>query len=201
MGCGSSGADQGPTLNMESQQRNATNNAVKQIQSSFSGFTPNFYQGIAQAYQNQAWPQLAQQQRQAQNQVGFTMANQGLLKSSQNQQANQAIQDQSNVAKTQIAQQGQGLVQQQQQQVANQEGNLIGMAQTANNPGQLAATAGATASSLQAPSTFAPIGQFFNSILSQYAGGQQQNLGNSLLTGLQSLYTNPLSFASGGVGQ
>ena len=193
MGCGG-GADQGPLLNQQNAQKNALNAATGRIQDAFSGFTPNFYQGVAQAYQNQALPQLQQQYRNNSTQFGFKMADQGLGKSSQATQGYNSLADANNQAKTQIAQQGQQQAQNLQQQVSGQESNLMGMAQSASNPGQMATQAQATAAGITAPSTFAPIGQLLSQWTSMYLGGQQQQLGNNMSNALSQMYLmNPYS--------
>lgn len=191
MGCGS-GADQGPLISQQNQQRVNLNAAVGNIKNAFSGFTPNWYQGIAKAYQDYALPQLQQQYRSNADQFGFKMSNQGLQRSTQNQAGQQALQQGFDQGKTQIAQQGQGLVQQEQQQVQNQEANLLNMAQTATSPGQVALMAQGQAANIQTPSVFQPIGQFLGSFASQFLGGQQQQLGNQL-NSLLSNYFNPIS--------
>lgn len=180
MGCGSGGADLGPTENQQGVQRRSENIAVNQIRNAFSGFTPNFYQGIANAYQNYANPQLQQQYRNATNQYGFQLANQGLQKSSQAQQGYGTLSDANNAGKTQIAQTGQGLVQNMQNQVANQQANLIGMAQNAAQPGQMVTQAQGVAANMTAPSSFAPIGQAFSQALGTLGGIGSQYLGNQL---------------------
>ena len=198
MGCGSSGENSGVLLQQQGQQNKAINTSIGQIQNAFSGFTPNFYNNYAQSYVNSQMPSLQQQYNNNSQQLGFKYANQGLGKSTQQQQGFGALQDANNSAKTQIAQQGQQAVQQLQQQVAGQEGNLIGMAETANQPGQLGVNAQAQAASLQAPSTFAPIGNMFSQFASQYLGSQQQNLGNSLLQSLNNMALAPQGFGAYG---
>jgi hypothetical protein len=198
MGC-NSGADQGPLLNRQAAQNQRTNAAVTGVQNAFSGFTPNFYQGIANAYQNYAYPQLQQQQRTATNNFGFQMADQGLQRSTQAQQGYQTIQDQANRAKTAVAQQGQQLVNQQKQQVAGQENNLISMAQAANNPGQMAIQAQATAAGLTAPSPLTPLMNYFSNPTGAQPSDPQQQQFQQQLQGLLSYYnTNQLGSGYGG---
>ncbi len=197
MGCGSGGTDLGPTENQQGVQRRSENIAVNQIRNAFSGFTPNFYQGIANAYQNYANPQLQQQYRNATNQYGFQLANQGLQKSSQAQQGYGTLSDANNAGKTQIAQTGQGLVQNMQNQVANQEANLIGMAQSAAQPGQLVTQAQGVAANTSAPSSFAPIGQAFTQALGTLSGVGNQYLGNQLQQALIP-FMNPYGSSGGG---
>lgn len=197
MGCGGGNSSAG-LLRSQQLSNEATNQAVGNIQNAFSGYTPNFYQGYAKAYQNSAVPQLQQQEHQASNQLGFKLSNQGLQKSSQAQQGYGALQDSYNQGLTQISNQGQQAAQGLQQQVANNEANLIGMAQSSTQPGTYIPQAQAAATSYGAPSTFAPIGQFFNNFANQYLGQSQAGLGNSLNTSLQSLFNNPYNFSTSG---
>lgn len=197
MSCGGSSGESANTLaNQQYLQNRAINASVGQIKDAFAGFTPNFYNNYAQSYVNSQLPGLQQQFNQNQKQLGFKLANQGLMKSSQSTQANSALQDANNAAKTQIGAQGQQAVQNLQQQVANQEGNLIGMAQTANQPGQLGIGAQAMATSLQGPSTFAPIGNMFTNWANQYLGYQNQNTGNSILSALNNLALSPSGYGA-----
>lgn len=196
MGCGSSGTDMGPLYNAQGVANRNENIAVSQIKNAFAGYTPNWAQGIAQAYQNQAIPQLQQQYKTNANQFGFNMADQGLQKSTQNQQGQQALQQNYQQGLTNIAQQGQAAAQNLQQQAASQENNLIGMAQTATQPGQLVPQAAATAAQYQTPSVFQPIGNAFSSFAGQYLGGQQAATGNQL-SSLLTNYFNPINNPSG----
>ena len=82
-------------------------------------------------------PQLQQQYKGMSDQLGFKLANQGLQKSSQAQGQYGSLSDTMKNAQTQIGQQGQQYANQMQSNVANQEGNLFNLAQSATNPGEM----------------------------------------------------------------
>lgn len=170
------------------QQQATTNQSVAGINQAFSGFTPQFYQGVDTAYQNWATPQLQQQAQTAQNQTGFKLASQGLGNSSQAQQSYDALGQANTQAQQQIAQSGLQQSQQLQQQVGQQQANLIGQAQTATDPSAMSQSALATAGSFGAPSSFAPLGQLFNTYGNNFLGGQQAQTYNAALA---SLSNNP----------
>ena len=191
MGCGASNAgDQAATA--QAQQEANTNAAVSQINTAFTGFNPAFYAKAGQAYTNYALPQLQQQYQTNANNLGFKLADQGLGKSSQGQQMNNAL-TQANTQNTQqLAQNALGQEQTLQQQVGTEQSNLIGQAQTASDPSAIGQQAMVNASSLSAPSTFQPIGNMFSNFSTQYLANQNASTYNP--------YTNLLLASSAGNG-
>ncbi|MDE2097297.1 MAG: hypothetical protein KGL39_08650 [Patescibacteria group bacterium] len=193
MGCGSTNAAAGIQAQQQQQQA-LTDQSVQSINSAFSKFNPSFYQGVQNAYTNWALPQVQQQYQTNQQQLGAKLANQGILNSSAANQAKNALsgamtQAQNTVANSAV-QQGNQL----QQQVAQEQANLIGQAQSATNPSSLGTQAASVAASIQAPSTFSALGNMFQNFGTQYLGGQTGNSYSSILNYLSGL-TNPTVYS------
>ena len=177
MSCGSNPND---ALNKQNAQTlNAQNKAIGQINSAFSGFSPDFFQGVAKAYQNYQTPALMQQYNTNSNNLKFKLANQGLSDSTQARTGFGALNDAMAQGQAQIGQKGQEQAQQLQQQIGQEQSNLVGQASASQNPGAIASSALGVANNFKAPSTFAPIGSFFSDFAQNYFGGQQANTYNN----------------------
>lgn len=190
MACGSSSAGEAAAAQMEKQQK-WTDQATQGINQAFSGFTPQFYKGIGQAYQNFAMPQLQQQYSNIANNLGFKMANQGLLNSSVNQNAQNQLAHTMSQAQTQLGNQAVGQENQLRSQVNQQQSNLLGQAASTNAPGNLINSALSQAQTAQAPSTFQPIGQMFNTFAQDYLGAQNANMYNQFANQYLNTLNNP----------
>jgi len=177
MGCGSSNA--GNLMRQQQQQQQAlTEQSVNQINQAFGGFNPQFYKGISNAYLAYALPQLWNQYSGMRNQLGYNLANQGILNSTAAQQGQQQLgqamaSGQANIG-SQAVQQAQNL----QQQVAQQKANLMAQAQSATSPSSIGQQATAMAGSLSGPSYFAPIGNMFSGLGQLFAAQQAANTYN-----------------------
>lgn len=186
MSCGSNPS--GGISAQNQRQQNLTNQSVSAINSAFGGFTPQFFGNRIQAYENYALPQLAQQYRQNQQGLNYALGNRGLLSSSDALRGNQVLQQANTLGTQQIGNQAISQAQGLQQQIAGQQANLIGQAQTATSPTALGQQALTTAAGFNQPSTFAPIGNLFNTFDNQYLANQTQNT--------FSPYQNPFLYAS-----
>lgn len=197
MGCGgnSSGADQ--LRAQQQQQQQWTNQAVGNINQAFSGFTPQFYQGIGNQYMNWALPQLTNQYQQTGQQLGAKLANQGISKSSGAQNAWNQLQNTNSLNQQQIASQAQQQSNQLRQQVGQEQANLIGQAQTATNPQAIGQQATEAALSFGAPSAFQPLGNMFGNFANLYLANNLANTYNPALLGLYNQQSNP-SYGFGG---
>jgi hypothetical protein len=196
MACGAGDAGSQLAKQQAEQQRN-TDTSVARINTAFQGFNPAFYQGIANAYQNATLPQLGRQFQQTQNQVGFKLANQGLGNSSQAQDLYNKLNLANNQGLQQVAGNAQQQSQQMQQQIGQQKAQLIGQAQTANNPTAINQQALSAASGFTAPSSFQPLGNMFGNFAQLYLGNQLANTYNPYTQAL-GYNQNPLGFSTGG---
>jgi len=195
MGCGSKDTSGTQMRQQQQQQQQQIQTGLGQINNAFSGFTPQFYQGVQDAYMNYATPQLYQQYQPILGQTNAKLANQGLLGSSSDQYLHQQLGQQMGQAQTQISNQA---VQQSgdlQQQVGQEKSNLIGQLETASQPADVAQQATGIASQFTAPSTFAPIGQMLSQFGQMFLGGQQSNMYNQFANQYLSAFNNPGIYA------
>ena len=200
MQLGPDGDAGGAVAKQQQQQQDWTNQATKGIDKAFSGFTPQFYKGIGQAYQNYALPQLQNQFMTNSNNLGFKMAGQGLQKSSVNDKAQNALADTMSQAERQIGNQAVGQENTLRSTITNQQASLYNQANITNNPNALSQQAIATASAASAPSTFQPIGQMFNTFASDYLGQQQNAMYNQFTNSYLNTLNNPGLYANLGNG-
>lgn len=159
-------------------QQQQIRQATDQINKSFAGFNPQFYNQRAQAYENWALPQYQQQFQNTKDQTGFQLASQGLNDSSQATQIGEKLGQAAGTAQQNIAQTGIQGAQSLQQQVEQERQSLIGQANAASDPLSVANSAIGTAASFTAPSAFAPVGQFFQNFANTYLAGSLNNLYN-----------------------
>ena len=184
MGLFGGGSDAAQQARAQQQAQQAQiGQATNQINSAFSGFTPQFFQGRTQAYENYANPQLMQQYQDTGQQLLGKLTNQGLLNSSAAMQEKGALQGQLGVQQQGIANQGIQGSQQLQQQVANEQNQLVGQANAATDPLSVAQGALGTAASYAAPSVFQPLGNLFQNFANTYLGSQLANTYNPNLYG------------------
>jgi hypothetical protein len=183
----------------QQQQQQALAQGSAGITKAFSGFTPAFYQGREQAYENYALPQLGQQYRETYNQLNSGLADQGIIKGSAAGQLNQALQETNAQQEEQIANTAQTQAQNLQQTVAGQESELYGELQESLNPTATTQNAVNLAAQTAAPSVFAPLGQAFTGFANQYLAKNASNTYNPITA---SYLYNPfyLSGATAGSG-
>jgi hypothetical protein len=178
MGCGSSSTGNA-VAQQEAQQKAITEQSVGAINNAFSGFTPAFYQQAATNYNNWALPQLQTQYQTANNQLGYKMADQGIMNGTAKNTAQNALsasmsQNQSNIANAAVDQENSL-----KSTVGTEKANLMSQAQTASDPAAMASSAAAMASTTTAPSSFASLGSMFSSFGNQYLASQSANANNA----------------------
>jgi hypothetical protein len=181
-------------------QSNLTNQSDQLITQAFSGFNPQYYQGIQNSYMNYALPQLQQQYQTANNQLGYKLAGQGITNGSAAQQAQNALGQSMNQNETQLGNQAVQAGQTQQQAVQGQENNLFSQAQTASDPGALAQQAIGEAGSISTPSVFAPLGQLFTTFGTDWLGNQLNSNYNTFANQYLNTISNPAIYGGGSNG-
>ena len=198
MGCGSSTAGSDMRAQQQAQQKNI-NQGLTQINQAFQGFNPDFYKGIQNAYSNFAMPQLYSQYQPMANQLGYKLANQGLMGSSTDAYLHNQLGQQMGLAQQTIGNQGIQESRNLQQQVGNEKANLINQLQTSADPQSIAMQATGAASQFNAPSAFAPIGNLLNQFGQLYLGSQAANTYNQFANQYLSGYNNPAIYSSGAI--
>jgi hypothetical protein len=161
------------------QQQGAITQGLGQLNQTFSGFTPQFYQQRAQDYTNFAMPQLNQQYQQNQQGLQSNLANQGILNSSAAQSLSSQLGGQYRLGQQNILNQGQQQAQQLQSNVANTQAQLTNQLTQSANPSSVAGAAVNAASQYSAPSAFAPIGNLFSQWGNIYAANSLSNNGTT----------------------
>ena len=152
----------------EQQRQQAIKQGTSSINQAFGGFTPSFYQQRAQAYEDFAMPQLAQQYLTNRNQVGFNLANRGMLASGAANKQWSDLARSMGQAKQQIADTAIGQSEQLQQGVEQQRQTLLNQLYQSADPAGAGAGAIQAAASYYQPSTFAPLGNMFSNFANQY---------------------------------
>jgi hypothetical protein len=198
MGCGHHSNPADAIRQQQMQQQAATDAAVQGINKAFQPFDKSYYDKISQSYLNYALPQLADQMRQSQQQLGYRFGRGGLLDSSVAQKGKAELGKEAAAGQSQIAGAAQQQANQFQQQIENQRANLIGQAQQASSPGTLSQQAQQIALGTQAPSTFAPLGNMFSQLGNMYLANQMNNQYNQYANQYLNALNNPALNTGGG---
>lgn len=177
-GGGSTAGDQAQA-NYEKQQADIQK-GLTDINNTFSGFTPQFYNQRAQDYVTYAAPQLQQQFQQNQQGLNYNLGQQGLLRSSAGQNLNAKLGEQYRLGQQNIQNEGTQQAQALQQQVANTRGQLIGQLTASANPSSVAGQSINAASQYSAPSAFAPVGNLFSQWGNIYAANSLAGAGSGV---------------------
>lgn len=170
---GGSGPDYaGLAAKAEKNRQAAITKGTAAINAAYAPFDQNFYNQRQQAYVDYAMPQIANQYRTAQNQIGFGLANRGLTQSGA---ANQQWSDlaRTNIqARQQASDTGRSQAQQLQQAISQSQNNLLNQLYQAADPAQAQSGAIATAAQFSQPSVFTPVANTFTNLLNNYYASQ-----------------------------
>ncbi|MGB7101549.1 MAG: hypothetical protein WBD95_22625 [Xanthobacteraceae bacterium] len=156
------------------EQQNATTNAniatgQNAIDNAFATFTPQYYQGVTQAYENAENPQLTNQFDIAKDQLTAQLAGAGTLNGSVGNNAEALLQQDYAENEAQIASQAQDASNQLESTVSNDETNLTALNNSGNNPGATATTAQADAGAIVAPQAYPTLSNVFGAALTPTA--------------------------------
>lgn len=135
------------------------------VNSAFSQFNPGYFQNYQNAYTNYYTPQIADQYHTAKDQLTAALSGAGTLESTVGADALANLAKRSTDQTAQIAQQGAAASQSLQGQVASQKSGLMSQANASTDPSQIASNAQAATTALQAPTSFAPLGNVFSDLL------------------------------------
>lgn len=151
------------------------------------GFGDNFYKQRTQDYINYAMPQLADQARQAQKNLTFRLADQGLTQSGAADTLNTSLLNEINRQAAGVASTGVQQAQDLQKQIEQQRSNLISQLETSADPGSATSQALSTAAGFSAPSVYQPIGSLFSNWANTYLASQVPTTNPSLFPYLYGL--------------
>lgn len=154
---------QADALNTTAVDNTAADQAA--VNSAFSQFDPSYFQNYQNAYTNYYQPQIQDQYHTAKDQLTAALSGAGTLESTVGADALANLARRSTDQTAQIAAQGAAASQSLQQNVAQQRASLLGQANASTDPSQIASNAQAATTALQAPTTFAPLGNVFSDLL------------------------------------
>lgn len=161
---------------------------MTKIGSAFSGFTPQFYQGVQDDYMKQALPQLGQQFRQQQRSTTFGLADRGLLNSGSALRQNSLLNTENATQERNLANQGLAQANQVQTNVEQNRSQLVNQLIASKNPDVVASQALSSTAALRSPQSYQPIGDLFSNFANIYAAKQlntaYQPVGQPIATGI-----------------
>lgn len=159
-GGGDGGAGAARAEEAARQQRIKTGTAA--IDSTFSSFTPEFFEQRAQDYTNAAMPTLTQEHNRTKNSLGYALAERGLLNSSTRDQRENSLEAELNKQKRIIGDTGLGQANDLRQKVESSRNEIYSQLLASADPAQASAAALRQSSALSSPSPVGSIGNFFN---------------------------------------
>ncbi len=165
----------GMAASQERQRQAAINQGMGSINQAFQGYTPEFYNQRAKAYEQYAMPQLSQQYQNAYQQTMYGLMNRGLQGSSSQTKAMSDLARVYGQAQQTISDTGRSQAQQLQQQVENARNTAISQLYQSADPAGAAQMATQSAAQYSAPSAYAPLSNMFSSIVNQYLANQIMN--------------------------
>src|ERR1051326_4171820 len=172
-GGGDDYADQ--AARQENVRKKKITQGTQAINQAFAGFTPEFYDARAKAYENFALPQLAKQYNDTASQVGFNLENRGLQKSGAGEKSWLDLADTMSTAKQGIVDTGISQAQNLENQVQASKSSELQNLYTSADPSGAAAGATAAAASFATPSVFPALANQFNNLLTTYYTSQLIN--------------------------
>lgn len=137
-----------------------------------SGFNDQFYNNRSQQFQDFALPQLARQYKQQQDQLTFGQANHGITQSNTAQRQNAGLAGEMAIQRQGVADQGLTLANQTRTDVENQRQQLVAQLNASADPFSTSQLAIGSASRLNMPQSFAPLGNMFSSWANIYGNNQ-----------------------------
>lgn len=177
----------------EADRRAGIEQGQQNISQAFKGFDPAFYDARKQAYLNYATPQLATQTQSTGKALTFQLARQGLLHSGAAEQQARALQRSTLQAQQGVSDEASNQANQLRQSVEQERSRLTNQLVNSADPNIASQQSLASASNLHLPSTFAPIGDAFQSFA-------QQNINRNLAQIYQQPYGGSPAPGSGGSG-
>lgn len=164
---------------LQQQQQAALTQGGASINKTFNNkFTPQYYAGVTQNYEQQQLPEVFSDYRTTGQNLNYKLADQGLSKSSVSQNLGSSLNSQLAQGEQQVVNNAIGQSQNLQTQVAGEESQLYGQLQSSQNPTLAAQSAANLAAQTGAPSVFAPIGNLFSNWSNLYLANQTSNTAN-----------------------
>lgn len=177
MGCG--GNDNGDEQRQLEAERQARVEAGRQkIDEAFAGFDDAFYDQRAQEYADYAVPQLTKQYDRTRKNLTYSLARAGLLNSGTEAAKGGALDEELGQKYREVVDAGQGQANQLRRDIEGQRSNLTAQLQASADPGSAANLAVRTAQAYEKPTSFEPIGNFFETWTRNYLANETARLYN-----------------------
>lgn len=156
----------------EAKRQERIKQGMGEIEKSFSGFTPEFYQKTARGYTEYALPELEDQFKEAADQLKFGLARKfGTTQSSFAAKKQAELQKRYAEQSTNLAKRAQDYASQAQADVERERGALTSQLQSTADPASAAQMAVKQSELLQAPRNYEPLGDLFTDITADFAQG------------------------------
>lgn len=139
---------------------------------SSTGFNDDFYNQRKQAQLDVQLPQMGQQFQQTQKGLAYQLANKGLLRSSTATNLGQSLKNEFGFQKQNLDQAAQQSSNQLRSSVEGQRQQIVGQLEASADPAAALSLATGAATSLNAPSTFAPLANLFSNWQNLYLANQ-----------------------------
>ena len=152
----------------ENERQERIRQGTADVNTTFAGFTPTFYDDRAKAYTNFALPQLAGQYQTTRNQLLQNLASRGLLKSSSASKQGSTLEKTARAAGQTISETGRAQAQDLERQVEDRRNSILGLLYQSADPASARSSAVTTAASFRQPSAFAPLVNVFSNLANQY---------------------------------
>ena len=139
------------------------------VNQNFAQFSPDYYSNYRNAYTGYYTPQVADQYKQAQDQLTASLAGNGTLESTAGAQALANLAKRNTDQVAQIQSQADAAVTAQQQRIAAAQSSLYNSAAAGTDPTQLATNAQAQTTALAAPQSYTPISSVFSDLVTPFS--------------------------------
>lgn len=165
-----------------------------------SQFTDDFYNKQKQGFLNYATPQLDDQLGKAREQLTYSLARGGVLNSSVRSQKEAELQQQADLQRQGIADQGLSYSTQARNNVETARSNLISTLNATGDAEGAANSAMNRATALSQPAAYSPVGQLFSTFLNGLGTQAAAEKATSLSGGMYKSPYNTGLFSGGGQG-
>jgi hypothetical protein len=167
------GGGDGGARRAEKKRQKRIDLGVQSINEKFGGFDDGFYNQRALDYEGFAVPQQVQQYDRTKKNLTYSLARSGLLNSSVQAEKSGALERENAQQLRNIADTGRTQSNQLRQDVEQQRSNLVSQVQASADPGSASAQALRTSLAFQQPTSFAPIGDFFETWTRNYLANKR----------------------------
>ncbi len=166
------GGGDGGLAKTEAARQGRINAGMSAIDNAFSGFNENFFNTRRNDYINYALPQLTKQYQNTRNNLAYSLARNGLTNSGAAVKENQALTDTNAENVATIGNEAQNQANQTRQQVATQKANVTNQLISSGDPSLARESAQQATAGLNAPPSWAPIGNLFSDFTNTYINNQ-----------------------------